>query len=102
MSKSYDAEKETFMSVPRKKIPWWPTIDYDKCNFCMECDKFCPHQVYAITDDEKKKLIIANPYNCVVFCRACAKACAPDALTFPEKREITELIKKLRTESSGD
>ena len=102
MTKSYDADKETVMGVPRKKIPWWPTIDYNKCNFCMECDKFCPHDVYARIDNEKKKLIIKNPYNCVVFCRACAKTCAPDALIFPEKREITKLIKKLRTDSSGD
>lgn len=102
MSKSYDPDKETFMGVLRNKIPWWPTIDYDKCNFCMECDKFCPHDVYAKTNDEKKELIVKNPYNCVVFCRACAKACAPDALKFPEKREITKLIKELRTDSSGD
>lgn len=101
MSNSYDAEKETFMGVPRTKIPWWPHIDYDKCNFCMECDKFCPHDVYARNNDDKHQLIIKNPYNCVVFCRACAKACALDALQFPEKSEISKLIKKLRTELSG-
>jgi NAD-dependent dihydropyrimidine dehydrogenase PreA subunit len=97
MSNTYDSEKETFMGVPRTKIPWWPTIDYEKCNFCMECDKFCPHNVYEKIEDEEKKLIIKNPYNCVVFCRACAKACALDALTFPDKREITKLIKDLRS-----
>jgi NAD-dependent dihydropyrimidine dehydrogenase PreA subunit len=97
MSNTYDSEKETFMSVPRIKIPWWPTIDYEKCNFCMECDKFCPHNVYEKIEDQEKKLIIKNPYNCVVFCRACAKACALDALTFPDKREITKLIKDLRS-----
>jgi NAD-dependent dihydropyrimidine dehydrogenase PreA subunit len=99
MTESFDAEKETFMGVPRNKILWWPDIDYNKCNFCMECDKFCPHNVYAKTEDEDKKLIVKNPYNCVVFCRACAKACALDALKFPDKRETTQLIKKLRTES---
>ena len=96
MSNSYDSAKETFMGVTRNKIPWWPTIDYEKCNFCMECDKFCPHDVYGKIDDENRKLIVKNRYNCVVFCRACAKACAPDALTFPDKREITKLIKELR------
>ncbi|MHA1300495.1 MAG: 4Fe-4S dicluster domain-containing protein [Candidatus Helarchaeota archaeon] len=98
MSGEYNAEIETFMGVPRKKIPWWPTIDYDKCNFCMECDKFCPHNVYERRENENKKLIIKNPYNCVVFCRACSKTCALDALSFPNKREITKLIKKLRKE----
>ena len=99
MTESFDAEKETFMGVPRRKIPWWPEIDYNKCNFCLECDKFCPHNVYERNENQEKKLVVKNPYNCVVFCRACAKACAPDALEFPDKRETTQLIKKLRTKS---
>ena len=87
----------TFMGVPRAKIPWAPTIDYEKCNFCLECDKFCPHQVYEV-DREQQRLLIAHKENCVVFCRACAKTCGPDAISFPNKSEVTELIKKLRKE----
>jgi len=98
MAKEYDANTEAFMGVPRKKIPWWPTIDYDKCNFCMECDKFCPHHVYEKRENEQRKLVVTNPYNCVVFCRACAKACPEDALSFPDKREITKMIKEMRGE----
>ena len=91
---------ETFMGVPRERIPWYPTIDYSKCDFCMECDKFCPHQVYARREGEVK-LVVAHPTNCVVFCRACAKTCGPDALSFPNKQEIIELIKRLREEGSN-
>ncbi len=87
----------TFMGVPREKIPWYPTIDYDKCNFCMECDAFCPHQVYEHREGDRK-LVVANPNNCVVFCRACGKTCGPDAISFPVKSEILTLIKNLRTE----
>jgi NAD-dependent dihydropyrimidine dehydrogenase PreA subunit len=87
----------TFMGVPREKIPWYPTIDYDKCNFCMECDTFCPHQVYEHREGDRK-LVVANPNNCVVFCRACGKTCGPDAISFPVKSEILTLIKNLRTE----
>jgi NAD-dependent dihydropyrimidine dehydrogenase PreA subunit len=90
---------DTFMGVPREKIPWYPTIDYSKCDFCMECDKFCPHQVYERREGEVM-LIVANPTNCVVFCRACAKTCGPDALAFPNKQGIIELIKRLREEGS--
>jgi hypothetical protein len=36
-----------------------------------------------------------------VFCRACAKTCGPDALSFPNKPEIIELIKRLREEDSN-
>src|SRR5665647_3964594 len=76
--------ESTFMGVLREKIPWAPTIDYDKCDFCMECDEFCPHRVFEHRDDDVK-LVVANPDNCVVFCRACAKTCGPDAITFPDK-----------------
>jgi len=87
----------TFMGVPREKIPWHPTIDYSKCNFCMECDAFCPHQVFEHGEGEQK-LVVAHPHHCVVFCRACAKTCGPDALTFPSKPEIVNLIKEIRSE----
>ena len=42
------------------------------------------------------KLVVANPNNCVVFCRACAKTCGPDAISFPDKPETVARIKKLR------
>lgn len=92
--------EDTFMGVPREKIPWCPDIDYDKCDYCMECDKFCPHRVFERRKDEEKKLVVANPENCVVFCRACAKTCEPDALSFPDKKETIALIKRLREEAN--
>jgi NAD-dependent dihydropyrimidine dehydrogenase PreA subunit len=94
--------EETYMGVPRKKIPWYPIVDYNRCNFCdgdPQCLKFCPHQVYGI-DKTQKKLNVTNPNNCVVFCRSCRKVCAPDALSFPSKPEILSLIKKLRENPS--
>ncbi len=86
----------TFMGVPRDQIPWFPTMDYDRCTFCMECDAFCPHQVFERRDGEARRLVVANPNNCVVFCRACAKTCGPDAISFPDKPAIIALIKQLR------
>ena len=100
MAEKYDSNTATFMGVSRKEIPWWPTIDYEKCNYCMDCDKFCPHKVFEKRENEEKKLIVKNNYNCVVFCRACAKLCEPDALLFPNKKEITQLIKDIRKKSS--
>ena len=43
--------ENTFMGVPREKIDWCPTIDYSKCNYCMECVKFCPHHVFETVED---------------------------------------------------
>lgn len=87
----------TFMGAPRERIPWSPAIDYDKCIFCMECDAFCPHHVFE-RQDGGRTLVVANPTNCVVFCRACAKLCEPDAISFPDKPETITLIKRLREE----
>ncbi|QCX33723.1 ferredoxin family protein [Caloramator sp. E03] len=90
--------ESTFMGVPREKIDWSPRIDYEKCNYCMECVKFCPHDVYEVRENEDKKLIVKNPNNCVVFCRACGKTCGVDAISFPNKAEVTNKIKQLRME----
>ncbi len=92
---------DTFMGVKREKIPWYPTIDYDKCDFCMECDKFCPHRVFERREGPRK-LVVANPNNCVVFCRACAKTCGPEALSFPVKAETIARIKKIREEEEEE
>jgi len=89
----------TFMGVPRGQIPWFPTIDYDKCNFCMDCDTFCPHHVFERRDGDHK-LVVANPTNCVVFCRACAKTCGPNAISFPSKPETIALIKRIRDQEA--
>ncbi len=88
---------DTFMGAPRDRIPWAPTIDYEKCNYCMECDQFCPHKVFERREGDKK-LVVANPGNCVVFCRACAKTCGLDALSFPDRAKTLELIKQVREE----
>ncbi len=94
--------ESTFMGVPREKIDWSPRIDYDKCNYCMECVKFCPHNVYEVRENNDKKLIVKNPNNCVVFCRACGKTCGVDALTFPNKGKTIKRIKEIRKEMEGN
>ena len=93
----------TFMGVPRDRIDWAPRIDYDKCDdACMECVKFCPHDVFEVRKHEKPNLVVRNPHNCVVFCRACDKACRAHAIGFPDKRETTAYIKSIRNEAEED
>lgn len=94
--------EDTFMGVPRRLIDWSPRIDYDKCNYCLECAKFCPHNVFEVRENEEKKLIVKNPENCVVFCRACAKTCGVDAISFPDKAKVTQHIKDLRKEMEAN
>jgi NAD-dependent dihydropyrimidine dehydrogenase PreA subunit len=94
--------ESTFMGVARNKIDWSPRIDYSKCNFCMECVKFCPHNVFEINEKAEKKFIVKNPENCVVFCRACGKTCGLDAIEFPDKNKTTAHIKEIRKETGGN
>ena len=88
----------TFMGVERKRIDWSPRIDYSKCNDCMDCFDFCPHQVFEKHENGVHKLVVKNPDNCVVFCRACGKTCGLDAISFPDKPATTKLIKAIRKE----
>ena len=90
--------ESTFMGVQRDKIDWNPKIDYSRCDFCLECTKFCPHKVFEVRETDAVRLIVRNPHNCVVFCRACSKICGPDALSFPDKHTTTERIKEIRKE----
>ncbi len=92
----------SFMGVPREKIDWSPRIDYTKCNYCMECVEFCPHNVFEVRENEEQKLTVKNPNNCVVFCRACGKTCGPDAIDFPNKKETTDHIKAIRKEMEAN
>ena len=95
--------KATYAGVPRDKIPWYPIIDYDKCDLCggdPKCKEFCAHMVFGVTEEQgKKKIIVEKPFNCVVFCTSCGKACPiPGALIFPPKEEVSKEINRLREE----
>jgi len=95
--------KATYAGIPRDKIPGYPIIDYAKCDLCSrspKCMEFCAHNVFEVVEEQgKKKLLVKNPNNCVVFCTSCGKVCPiPEALTFPSKQEVTLIINKMREE----
>jgi NAD-dependent dihydropyrimidine dehydrogenase PreA subunit len=87
----------TFHGIPRSKIPWYPTIDYEKCVNCGKCVDYCKLGVYDFEEDHGKKRSVAkNPTNCVVFCTGCDAICPAGAIKHPSKIETREIIKKLR------
>lgn len=83
-----------FKNLPREKIPWFPTVDYEKCIGCKECYNFCKNGVYE-WDESKNKPVVKNPYNCVVGCSACGKLCNGEAIKFPGKKELMEAVEKI-------
>ena len=86
--------EETWHGIPRSKIPWYPTIDYDKCQSCGKCVEYCKLGTYEF--DDKKRPLVKNPYNCVVMCSGCDPICPAGAIRHPSKKVIREKIQELR------
>ena len=82
---------DSWHGIPRKDIPWFPTVDADACIGCTLCFLSCGRGVYEMQDN---KSIVANPYNCMVGCGTCGTVCPTQAITFPDR----ELIWKLERE----
>jgi NAD-dependent dihydropyrimidine dehydrogenase PreA subunit len=85
---------QTYMGIPRDAIPWFPTVDPDKCINDGVCIEFCVNDVFAQDDIST---VVANPLNCVVGCSSCARVCPSDALTFPDEHELVETLRLLRS-----
>lgn len=78
--------------IPREEIPWFPTIDAEKCIGCRDCVSICKNGVLAF-DETSRKSRVVHPYNCVVECRTCARLCPVEAISFPEANAFSEYIK---------
>lgn len=87
-------KQQTYKGIPRKKIPWFPTINYNKCIKCGKCVNYCKLGVYTLK--KKKQPTTSNPFNCVVLCKGCQDICPSNAISFPSRKTTVELIRKLR------
>jgi len=67
---------------PGEWIPWFPVLDYDRCEDCRQCLQFCLFGVY--TEDEGGKVRVAAPEKCKTGCPACARLCPHVAIIFPK------------------
>jgi NAD-dependent dihydropyrimidine dehydrogenase PreA subunit len=89
------------LKVPREKIPWFPTINYDACVHDRECIDFCKNDVF----DWNEALGVPEvnrPNNCVVGCDACAKICPSEAISFPPLDEFKATLRKLISEATRE
>ena len=77
--------------IPRREIPWFPTVEADACIGCTLCYVTCGRGVFDMQD---KIAGTARPYECMVGCSTCATVCPVEAITFPGR----DLIWKLERE----
>ena len=84
-------------SLPREKIPWFPSINHDLCKGSKECLAFCPSSVF-VWDEASAHVIVANPFNCTVGCSNCVQICPNQAISFPDMEEFAATLKRLRSE----
>jgi len=88
-------EKESQLngSVPANPFFYSYTLDAAKCNFCLNCVKFCPTKALALTKTETGGyLSLAWPY--CVGCNLCVQVCLPQAIT--KKEEVLSLKQNKR------
>lgn len=83
--------------IRREEIPWYPTIDAEKCSGCRTCIDFCSNDVLEF-DGDRQKARVRTPYNCVVECSTCGRLCPSEAISFPDAHEFAGLIRQLLAE----
>ena len=84
--------------IPRKAIPWYPSIDADKCISCRTCVEFCKNGVLEF-DEATGKASVPFTFNCVVECSTCGRLCPTGAISFPEEKEFAKIIHVLLQEA---
>jgi Pyruvate/2-oxoacid:ferredoxin oxidoreductase delta subunit len=62
--------------------PWFPVIDYARCQNCQQCLGFCLFGVYGVGPDGKVQ--VKNAASCKTGCPACARVCPEAAIIFPK------------------
>jgi NAD-dependent dihydropyrimidine dehydrogenase PreA subunit len=88
-----DEKFAKWKGINRNKIKWNPKIDEKKCAGCGMCVTSCGRNVFDF-DKEKNKSVVARPNNCMVGCTSCETWCIFNAISFPDKQYVKDLIEK--------
>ena len=73
---------------PREQIPWFPAVSEDLCNGCGKCIEVCPKDVFLQKKDGK--VIVVEPFLCIVGCCFCKSACDPEAIMMPNREMLDQ------------
>ena len=95
--KRRNMSEEIWHGIPRNKIAWGPTINYQKCVSCGKCVDYCKLGVYEFEEKKGTQVsVVKHPNNCVVLCMGCQSQCPANAIRHPSKKATKEIIKNLR------
>lgn len=88
-------EKESHLNgaVPANPFFYSYALDASKCNFCLNCVKFCPTKALTLTKTENGGYLSLVWPSCV-GCHLCVQVCLPQALT--KKEEVLSLKQNKR------
>lgn len=88
-----DEKFAKWRGLDRTEIDWSPKIDLDKCTGCGMCITGCGRAVFDY-DQKNKKSIVARPLQCMVGCTSCETWCIYNAISFPDREYVKDLIKE--------
>ena len=88
-----DKKFSEWHGIDRSTIKWNPKIDYSKCIGCGKCAAGCGRNVYA-WDFKLNRPEVVRPENCLVGCVTCSNTCLKNAISFPDKETVRELIRR--------
>lgn len=91
---------QTWRGHPRHEIPWYPTIYADRCDGCGDCVTFCQYGVFA-PNEASGKVLVVEPFRCLVGCEACVRVCTRGAIAFPPRDVLARFSQHRTTESSS-
>lgn len=94
------AKRRKRLTAPRQEIAWYPTIKPELCNGCGDCKVLCKPGVFGLGEPDptgihRPKLVVANPYNCLVLCTRCVPICTSGAITLPDKADFEKYVEYL-------
>jgi NAD-dependent dihydropyrimidine dehydrogenase PreA subunit len=95
--KQAETKKRKRLLVPREEIAWFPIIKPELCNGCGDCKVLCKPGVFELGEPDptgvcRPKLVVANPYKCLVLCTRCVPICTSGAIVMPGKEEFEKYV----------
>jgi NAD-dependent dihydropyrimidine dehydrogenase PreA subunit len=91
------ARKRKRLLAPRQEIAWFPTIKPELCNGCGDCKVLCKPGVFELgppdpTGIHRPKLVVGDPYKCLVLCTRCVPVCTSGAIVMPRKEDFEHFV----------